>query len=211
MFTVFTLSACADRDFLIPWTNDADKPAYSHGGESQSSASSRAPLDVPPELRGDVEVPSPDQIASGNSAGYSTSDIKQVAGQAVSLDGKVYSQSAAEVFSAVIDGMTALNMPVQSVDSPSGTVTTDWIKQESIGEKAASSALSGMFGGETILALRYRFVVRVLRQKSDESELTRLEIRTIGQAFVNRQWVNRPIKRKVADELFSATEERLNK
>lgn len=209
MFSSALLSGCADRDFLVPFSNDAENPAYAQGGRSSGSAEARMPLDVPPELRGEVEVPNPDKVATGKT-GYSAEDKELVAGKAVSLDGRIYSQSAPTIFSAVIDAMTALNMPVQSVDSPSGTVTTDWIRQESVTENAASSAFGGIFGGDTILALRYRFVVRVLRQKSEQGELTRLEIRTIGQVFTNRQWVNRPIKRKVADELFSATEERLN-
>jgi len=53
--------------------------------------------------------------------------------------------------------------------------------------------------------------VRVLRQAMGEAHVTRLEIRTIGQAFIGTTWVNRTIKRKVSDELFSAVEERLPK
>jgi len=199
IIAVVILSGCSDRQLLVPYSDNTDKPAYSQNG----SAASRAPLDVPPELRGDVEVPEPEKIAS--QGGSVNKD--RVAGQAVSLDGRVYSYGVATVFSATVDAMTALNMPVQSVDSPSGTLTTDWIKKESATSNV--SVLSGVFGGETVLAVRYRFVVRVLRQKSEETEVTRLEIRTVGQAFVNRHWVNRPMKRKVADELFAAVEERL--
>jgi len=203
--SVLFLSGC-DRELLVPWEAGSDKPAYAQGSGGSKGAESRAPLDVPPELRDDVEVPNPDGVATANGAGYSSEEKSQVAGQAVSLDGRVYQQDAATVFSAVVDAMTALNLPVQSVDSPSGTLTTDWIKKST---DATAAMFGGMFGGETVLAIRYRYVVRVLRQKAEAGEMTRLEIRTTGQAFVNRQWVDRPIKRKVADELFAATEERL--
>ena len=190
---------------FIPWGDDEDKPDYARGTSGPSTAQSRGPLDVPPSLRGDVEVPMPDSVASQN--GELTAQTKKLfAGKAVALDAKLYATDAANVFSAVIDAMTALNMPVQSVDSPSGTVTTDWIRQSSA--SATSTFGGGMFGGG-VQAIRYRFVVRVLRQATEEEVQTRLEIRTVGQAFMNKHWVNRPIKRKVSGELFSAVDERL--
>ena len=190
---------------FIPWGDDEDKPDYARGTSGPSTAQSRGPLDVPPSLRGDVEVPTPDSVASQN--GELTAQTKKLfAGKAVALDAKLYATDAANVFSAVIDAMTALNMPVQSVDSPSGTVTTDWIRQSSA--SATSTFGGGMFGGG-VQAVRYRFVVRVLRQATEEEVQTRLEIRTVGQAFMNKHWVNRPIKRKVSGELFSAVDERL--
>ncbi|EAU53638.1 hypothetical protein SPV1_12315, partial [Mariprofundus ferrooxydans PV-1] len=36
-----------------------------------------------------------------------------------------------------------------------------------------------------------------------------LEIRTIGQVYKGRSWVNAQLKQKVADDLFSAFEEQL--
>jgi uncharacterized lipoprotein len=213
MIAIFGISACADMPSLIQWHDDEDKPAYAQGSDqSLPGAASRAPLDVPPVLRGEVEVPAPDKIANGNGSLISPAgpDKKLVAGQAVSLDARIYESSAAEVFSAAVDAMTALNMPVQSVDSPSGTLTTDWIRQNSVSANATISAMGSLFGGG-VQGVRYRFVVRVLRQKAEASEMTRLEIRTIGQAFINRHWVNRPIQRKVADELFTAVDERLSR
>jgi uncharacterized lipoprotein len=202
---LFGLSACADRPMFMPWEDDEDKPDYARGTSASSAAPSRAPLDVPPALRGDVEVPTPDAVAS--QGGELTAITKKLfAGKAVALDAKLYATDAANVFSAVIDAMTALNMPVQSVDSPSGTVTTDWIRQSSA--SATSTFASGMFGGG-VQAIRYRFVVRVLRQATEEKVQTRLEIRTVGQAFMNKHWVNRHIQRKVSAELFSAVDERL--
>ena len=208
LISALGLTACSDRSFFYS-NEDANKPAYEQGGQRGVSADSRAPLDVPPQLMGDVEVPSPGEIAT-KSGRMSSADKKLVAGKSVSLDAKVYESSAAQVFSAVVDSMTALNMPVQSVDSPSGTLTTDWIRQQSVEANAVSAVFGGMFGGDGVMALRYRFVVRVLRQQEEEVQVTRLEIRTIGQAYVNQRWVNRPVVRKASDELFSAVDERLS-
>ena len=194
---------------LVQWHDETEKPDYSKGTSSSAEAESRAPLDVPPSLRGDVEVPTPSEVASDK--GELPKVVKKsVAGKAVALDAKLYEADAAVVFSAVVDAMTSLNMPVQSVDSPSGTVTTDWIRQNSVSTKVATSALSGLFGSDGIEGLRYRFVVRVLRQKIEEKVQTRLEIRTVSQAFINRHWVNKPIQRKVSNELYSAVDDRLS-
>lgn len=201
------LAACTDRPFLYS-NDDAGKPAYSQGG-GRATAESRAPLDVPPELR-NVEVPQPENIATGGEAPAQSRGDEAVAGKAVSLDGRLYDADAATVFSSVIDAMTALNLPVQSVDSPSGTITTDWVRQGADNPNLGASAMAGLFGGDGVQAVRYRFVVRTLRQTEEGASKTRLEIRTIGQAFVNRHWVNRPIQRKVSAELFGAVEERLN-
>ncbi len=189
-------------------TTEADQPAYARGTGNSPAAQSRAPLDVPPSLRGEVEVPVPDTVAS--KGGESSEPAKEVvAGKAVALDAKLYATDAANVFSAVVDAMTALDMPVQSVDSPSGTVTTDWIRQGS--EKSAnSSAIASMFSAGGVQGRRHRFVVRVLRQTTEEKVQTRLEIRTVGQAYMNRHWVNRPMPRKVSGKLFSAVDERLS-
>jgi len=212
MIMAVTLSSCSEMPPLLIFNDDADKPDYVQGSQrATASAASRVPLDVPPELRGEVEVPSPGAISQNGSVIMGGPDKKLIAGKAVSLDAKVYDNNAGEVFSAVVDAMTALNMPVQSVDSPSGTLTTDWIRQNSVSANATSSVLSGLFGGDGVQGLRYRFVVRVLRQTVGEGEMTRLEIRTIGQAYVSNHWVNRPVKRKVNKELFTATEERLSR
>lgn len=200
-----------NNGYQLFWPTEDDKPDYAQGGQRGAGAPSRAPLDVPPELRDEVEVPSPGEIATKDGVMRSEEDKKLVAGKSVALDAKIYETStAAEVFSAVVDSMTALNLPVQSVDSPSGTLTTDWVRQASVGNEAVST-LTNMFGAGGPRALRYRFVVRVLRQAMGETQVTRLEVRTIGQAFIGTGWVNRTIKRKVSDELFSAVDEHLSK
>lgn len=204
---VAMLSGCSSGMPKLFW--DVDEGKDTAPGASASSASpSRPPLVVPPELR-DAEVPEPDQVATGGEPRLTADEKKLVAGTAVALDAKIYSNGAGDVFSAVIDGMTSLNLPVASVDSPSGTITTDWIREQ---KGSTPVVFVGMFGSGDPLATRYRFVVRILRQQTAEGvQMTRLEIRTIGQAYIDRQWHNKPIQRKVADELFSATEERLTK
>jgi len=65
--------------------------------------------------------------------------------------------------------------------------------------------VTGMFGGGPTHT-RYRYVVRVLRVSDHQ---TQLEIRTLGQQFINKHWVNTPLKINPTEELFSAVEERI--
>jgi len=188
----------------------SNQPAYAQDGGGSSGTAHRAPLDVPPELRAELEIPSSESIATvRDEKNMPKTYHKAVAGKYVSLDAKVYDVTAGQVFSSAIDAMTALNLPVQSVDSPSGTLTTDWIRKGN-GKSNAVSMFTSMFdfGGGPVI-VRYRYVVRVLRATIEEHEQARLEIRTIGQVFQNKQWKNSQLKRKVADDLFSAFEEQL--
>jgi len=177
----------------------------------------RQVLEVPPELRGKLFVPAPDKIASAPST-VAENKVEQemnapvgivlkepkgaVAGKHIKLDTRMYKQDAASIFSTTVDAMTALNFPVQSVDSPSGIVTTDWIRQDA---NTMNAAVGSMISGGPN-SIRYRYVVRVLKNERGQ---TLLQIRTLGQVFVNRHWVNRQLMRKVSEELFLAVEERL--
>jgi len=205
------LSACGGGIPKMLWGLDEGKgPSYAQDQAGGAQSQRRLPLDIPPELRKDIEVPMPDQVAPAPVTTHSsvTKDRKQaVAGTAVSLDARRYDYTPGQVFSASIDAMTALNLPVGSVDSPSGTVTTEWMSQNINSPNATvlTSALN-MFGVGSPSRVRYRYVVRVLRTASRQSQL---EIRTLGQQFVNNHWSNAPLKKKVADELFAAVEEQL--
>jgi hypothetical protein len=200
--TTILLTACADRPLLI-WHDD-DKPAYAKGGKSAGKAASREPLDVPPELRAKLELPGAESIASNVDEKVLPKKYQEaVAGKAVSLDARMYKLTPAEVFSAVVDAMTSLNMPVDSVDSPSGIVTSDWIR------RGAHSI--GIFGGDAGNVTRHRFIIRVYRAKLEDKLMTKLEIRVLGQSFRNRRWVNKPFKRTVSKELFTAVEEQLTR
>ncbi|MDQ6951071.1 MAG: hypothetical protein Q9M26_05345 [Mariprofundales bacterium] len=196
------------------WSVDEGKgtPSTAHG---MTQVPSRAPLVVPPELQGKVDVPMPKQVApkmanDAESKAVAANRKRLVAGKAVALDARVYSVDAAPLFSAVVDAMTALNIPVDSVDSPSGTVTSDWIRRDSASATAYVPILSSMFGASLAQAKRHRFVVRVLRQQVGDVEQSRLEVRTLSQSFINRHWVDQPVVRKFSNELFSAVEERIS-
>ena len=201
------LTGCQSGMPKMFWSAN-DKPAYAQGVSSHTQGESRAPLDIPPELRKEIEVPMPGQVASDVAKGDALINKEAkaaVAGKAVALDTRLYHQTAAQMFSATIDAMTSLNMPVQSVDSPSGVVTTDWIRPNANSSNNYMGVLSSMVGGGPV-HVRYRFVARVFRTKGGQTEL---QIRTLGQQFLNAHWINKPIKRKLSLELFDAVEERL--
>lgn len=206
-----SLQACSD---ILPkkmaWgVDEGAQPAYADGGDA-TTANARAPLDVPPELRAELEVPAADSVATVSDDTVLPANYrKAVAGKYVALDAKLYEANPGQVFSAMIDAMTALNLPVQSVDSPSGTVTTDWIRKGA-GKSNAVSMFGNLFdfgGGPKIV--RYRYVVRVMRAMVAGQAQSQLEIRTIGQVYDGHNWVNAQLKQKVADDLFSAFEEQL--
>lgn len=204
------LAGCQGGMPQMFWPVDDNKPDYARGSRDNSRSEGRAPLDVPPELRKDIEVPMPDKIATEAAQGgarISAREKKMIAGKAVSLDARVYDQNAAQVFSAIIDAMTALNMPVESVDSPSGTITSAWIRIDSSNPNAYVGAAMDMFGAGPVHT-RHRFIVRVFRMKDGK---TQLQIRTLAQQFIRRHWVNKILKRKVANELFVAVEERVGR
>jgi len=195
------LAACSNPPKLF-W--DIDEGSDKAAAKEQATPVRHA-LEVPPELRGELEVPMPDRVAPADAGARLDRAKAVVAGKAVSLDARVYEARPDQVFSAVIDAMTALNLPVDSVDSPSGTITTDWVRDNANSPSAMVGVVNQLFGGG-VQATRYRYIVRVFRQGGKR---TQLQIRTLGQVFINHHWVNKPIKRKVANELFGAVEEQL--
>ncbi|RMH50440.1 MAG: hypothetical protein D6682_06875 [Zetaproteobacteria bacterium] len=202
------LAGCGGKMPKLFW--GMDEGDRGSGGTHAAEAPSRPPLVVPPQLRGKVELPMADQVAREQGAlaqaHIAPATKRLVAGKAVALDARVYPVTPAELFSAALDAMTALNIPVESVDSPSGTITSDWVRKDAA---SATTTMLNIFGAGPPLATRYRFVVRVLRQQVEGKAQARLEVRTLAQIFTNRHWVNRPMRRKVSNELFSAVEERL--
>ncbi|MDQ6968353.1 MAG: hypothetical protein Q9M14_06710 [Mariprofundaceae bacterium] len=184
-----------------------DEGAGKSKTHAQIQADSRPALDVPPSLRGEVEVPDAGAIAVQKALPERYKKITK--GKKVSLDARLYDASIGDVFSSVVDAMGSLNLPVQSVDSASGTVTTDWVRTDA--NNPSMNSLLNVFGGGGPQAIRYRYLARVLRESSEEVVKTRLEIRTMGQAFSSGHWVNKKLTRKRADELFSRVEELLAK
>jgi len=211
---ILSLSACSDGMPKLFWGVDEgkDQPAYAQGADKQADAKSRAPLDVPPELRADLQVPEANAVGANADPNELPEKYREtVAGKAVALDARVYDFTPAQIFSATVDAMTSLNLPVESVDSPSGVVTTDWIRRGA-NNPGVMGSMQGIFGGGDSNITRHRFIVRVFRATLPSGiEKTRLEIRVLAQAYINGHWANKPIQQKVTDELFSAVEEQLKR
>ena len=178
-----------------------------YGTKSTAKASSRAALELPPELRADIELPMANTVSSNNSDVSLPKQYRQaVTGKAVALDARVYDVAADQVFSAVVDAMTSLNMPVESVDSPSGIVTTDWVRK---GDHNISM-LGGLMGKKSNIT-RHRFIVRVFRLKTEGQSKSRLEVRTLLQVFSNRHWVNSTMRQQESAAFFTTVEEQLGR
>jgi len=203
------LTACSGMPKLF-WDVDEgkDQAAYTQDGKITAASKQNPPLEVPPELRADLQVPSGEAVATRSEEKAMPDSYRSaVAGKYVALDAKLYDAMAGQVFSAAIDAMTSLNLPVQSVDSPSGTLTTDWIRKAK--SNGGLGMFTGMFGASGPQAVRYRYVVRVLRATVSDHEQAQLEVRTIGQVYDGHNWKNAQLKQKVAEDLFSAFEEQL--
>ncbi|NWF39061.1 outer membrane protein assembly factor BamC [Mariprofundus sp. NF] len=202
------LSACEGKQFFYP--NDQQGPAYTLGNAADPvSGKPRAPLDVPPELQAELEVPMAGEVASRADEKVLSKDYQDaVAGKAIALDARIYPVDAAKVFSAVVDAMTSMNIPVDSVDSPSGIITTDWIRRGS-----AAASMFDFFGSTSAnTPTRHRYIVRVYRAKIEgQDEATKLEVRVHGQMAINRTWVNKTLKQKVTDQLFVGVDEQLER
>jgi len=196
------LASCGEGMPQLFWETNDKTPDYARAsGAATSQADARKHLEVPPELRARIGVPMEDQVAVQDSKELPEKYRQAVAGKAVSLDARVYPLAAAEVFSAVVDAMTSLNLPVDSVDSPSGIVTTDWVRKG-----ANNASIAAMFGYTSGTMTRHRFIVRVFRLQQT-TPATKLEIRLLGQSYENGHWVNKPFKRTSSEELFQRIEE----
>jgi len=57
---LFSLTACQGGGPKLFWDTDegTGQPAYAQGKGGSAAAEQRAPLDVPPELRAELQVPS---------------------------------------------------------------------------------------------------------------------------------------------------------
>jgi hypothetical protein len=204
MLLLLLLSGCGSTSMpKLFWSND--DMGTSTSAHAKVEAEVRPVLDVPPSLRGEVQVPDAHAIAVQSKVPERYKKI--VAGKKVALDARQYDAPVAKVFSAVIDAMTALNLPVESIDSASGSITTDWIR---VGADSTSTLSTfNVFGESKIYATRYRYVVRVLRETLKDKEVTRLEVRSLTQVFQNRHWTNKKLRRKYVNDLFSRVEENI--
>jgi len=199
------VTGCINKDTKFAWGVDEGKNASA--SSPNVVAASRPPLDIPPSLLGKVEMPHAEDVAVNKAPPKRV--LEAIAGKQVALDAKIYDQPAATVFSAALNAMTALNLPVISVDSASGTLTTDWVRRDS-----KSAGIMNILGGSGVLAVRYRFVARVLNQamKTEsgvDKRVTRFEIHTVAQAYKNNHWSNTELVRRYANELFARVDENL--
>lgn len=175
--------------------------------KSSAESESRAPLELPPELRAEIELPMANAVGSNSTeASLPEKYRKAVVGKNVALDARVYDVSADQVFSAVVDAMTSLSMPVDSVDSASGIVTSDWVRKGAYN----NNIISAMMGDTQILS-RHRYVVRVFRVKGEQQPQSRLEVRTLLQVYKNSHWVNKPMNKKITKSFFGTVEEQLGR
>ncbi|GAV20066.1 hypothetical protein MMIC_P1028 [Mariprofundus micogutta] len=210
---LFLLSACSGMPKLFWDTQEGqnDGPVYAKGAASYDGAGDkpRAPLEVPPELRAELEIPETDQVEMApNSVPVPVQYRKAVAGKAVSLEARQYNIESMNLFSAAADAMTALSMPVNSVDSPSGILTTDWIRKQ-VGTNSMLNLESLLGGAGKPKAYRHRFVLRIFKTDGDIAPQSRLEVRMISQVFLNNHWVNKQFSNKPRAELFAAVENQL--
>jgi len=204
---MLSLTGCVNKDTKFLWSND--EGAKTSKVETVRAAESRPALDVPPSLLGQVSLPHAESVAVVKKAPKRM--LEGVAGKKVALDAKIYEQSTDEVFAAAVDAMTGLKLPLQGVDSASGTLTTDWVR------KLVKSGLSSsVLGGNKATNIRYRFIVRVLKQTltgddGHDKDITRFEVHTVAQGYKNHQWSNVKLARRFSNELFSRVEENLAK
>jgi len=203
--TLIAVTACSNMPQLF-WPTDAGgSKSSTWSGKAVTPAQARAPLELPPELKAEITLPMAKKVASDSGdAALPEKYTKAVVGKDVALDARAYVATADQVFSAVVDAMTSLNMPVEAVDSPSGVVTTDWVRKGSHN----NNMFSGVLGQASNLT-RHRFVVRVFRLTGTQKEKTRLEVRTLLQVFANKHWVSKPMNQKYTKEFFAAVEEQL--
>jgi len=200
LITLISLSACGSMPKMF-WDTDED---------STSVQDSRGPLNLPPELRGELTLPAVDEDAPLTATAAPLPEKYEVivtkAGKKVALNARLYDVMAGQLLSSVVDAMTQMNLPVNSVDSSSGIITTDWVRK---GDSALSDSILGSIGMSRISIIRYRFIVRIFRLKEGGSHSSRAEVHLLTQAYQNGHWLNKRSLPKRTDELFSAIEDQV--
>jgi len=189
-------SACSGMPQLF-WDADGSQNPQQESGEEGNNKGTQT-VAISPEVHADYEIPSAGKVAVR--AGPMPEKYKNMlTGRAVTLDVRSFNAPPGTVFSSVVDAMLSLNIPVDVVDSPSGIITSDWVRE---GEDDPT------FQPSIIGFKRHAFVVRVVPATEGTSNL---EIHVIGQEYERNQWVDRPLKRKVSEELYSAVDELLKR
>ncbi|ATX83017.1 hypothetical protein Ga0123462_2183 [Mariprofundus ferrinatatus] len=200
LITIISLSACSSVPKMF-WDSD------DNGGSGEAF---RAPLNLPPELTGELNLPAVDEKATLTAAAAPLPEKYDVivakAGKKVALNARLYDVTAGQLLSSALDAMTQMNLPVNSVDSPSGIITTDWVRK---GDSALSDSILGSIGMSRINVVRYRFIVRVFRLNEGGIHRSRVEVHLLTQAYQNGHWLNKRSLSDRSDELFAAIEEQV--
>ncbi|WP_157819331.1 hypothetical protein [Mariprofundus aestuarium] len=189
------------------WDTDESSGVATTSGK----VATRAPLELPPELKGELDLPVAEKGVelTASAAPLPERYAEAVAGKPVALSARLYKIQPGQLLSSVVDAMTLLNLPVNSVDSPSGIITTDWVRK---GQEGFSDVMMGSIGmSGAIKVIRYRFIVRVFKLKGGEAYRSRLEVRLLTQGYQNSHWVNKRSLPNRSDELFGAVEKQVGR
>jgi len=193
---VLMFSACSGMPQLF-WDADGSQSPQQKSGEEVNNTSAQTVV-VSSEAHAEYEMPFAGQVA-GQSGPMPEKYKNMLAGRAVTLDVRSFNALPGRVLSSVVDAMFSLNIPVDVVDSPSGIITSDWVRE---GEDDPS------FQPSIVGFTRHSFVLRVVPAAEGDSNL---EVHVIGQEYERNQWADRPLKRRVSEELFSAVDELLKR
>ena len=192
---LLSLTACSGVPKLL-WGTGDDQEQQQEAG--QAGGGSHSQVATSPEARADYEMPAVKYVGSQTGqmpAKYSA----MLQDKAVTLDARPFNAPSSKLFSAVVDAMLSLNIPVDVVDSPNGIITSDWVRK---GENDPA------FQPSIVGFTRHSFIVRVV---ADAVAGSTLEVHTIGQEYDRNQWTDRPLKRNMSEELFSAVDELLKR
>ncbi len=159
-----TEDAQHEPDTVSPGRNAEPQPALTDG--------------VSAELRTDRQLPMAEQIGKAAIAGKLPQQYRTLLGDdAITVDARSYGRTVAELFSAVIDAMTSLNIPIESVDSPNGVITSGWI-----GKGENDLTMPGIKA-----YTRHRFIIYIYRSGGKSGDMSRMEVRVPGQLYEKRR------------------------
>ena len=194
---ILALSACSGMPQLF-WNDDGQNPQASDSEASVGEGRAHAPVKVSKEAGEAYELPAAEGVATRADGPLPERYGKLLEDRAVTMDSHPFDAQRGKLFSAVVDAMYALNIPVDTVDSSNGVITSDWVRQGDNNPNFTPSLFHNT---------RHRFVIRV----NEVGGKSNLEVHVIGQEYEGRQWVDQPLKRKVSKELFDAVGEQLRR
>ena len=194
---LLSFSACSQMPNMPNIFWDSENAQY-EPDHADAGVKPVKPPEISPELHTNRTLPMAGDIAAAASADKLPEKYRRLlAGHDFTLEKRSYEPPVADLFSAIIDAMTSLNIPVQSVDSRHGIVTSDWLRK---GENDLN--MPGIRG-----YTRHRFIISVVPVGAEFS----MEVRTIGQIFKQKHWMDKRLRRNASLELFIAVDEQLTR